>query len=462
MLVSGYSGIGKTSLIHELYKPIVRQRGYFITGKFDQVVRNIPYGAFTQALRSLVWQLLTESEDRLAQWRGRLSDALGANGGVLAEVIPEIELILGTQAAPPPLDPTETRNRFGYVFQQFVGALSDREHPLVVFLDDLQWADAATLDLLHALLTAPDIHDLLLIGAYRDNEVDAGHLLTWAINKLESAGARVSRVWLGPLAMPDLTAFVSDTLHREPADVDALAGLIRSKTDGNPFFVIQFLKTLEQEGHFVFDPERTGWSFRMDAIAAAGITDNVVDLMTRKIRRLSAHAQQALTLAACIGNQFDWNTYVTVSRQPPGGSGQRIGRSRGRRSHPEIGRPVRTVDLGRARPRQLLVPARPRAAGRLWPDPGRAEETGPPRCGPPVAGRPESGRGRRSHLHHHQPSERRRRSRHGPERAAVSRAAQPRGRTKGQGLRGLSRGGGVLRQRASRSSTRPGGARNTS
>ena len=317
LLVSGYSGIGKTSLIHELYRPIVRQRGYFITGKFDQVVRNIPYGAFAQALRSLVGQLLTESEDRLAQWRARLSAALGANGGVLAEVIPELELILGKQAPPPPLDPTEARNRFGYVFQQFVGALADRDHPLVVFLDDLQWADAATLDLLQALLTGPDIHHLMLIGAYRDNEVDANHLLTWAINRLESSGARVSRVWLGPLALPDLTAFVSDTLHREPAYVGALAGLIRKKTDGNPFFVIQFLKTLEQEGHFAFDQARTGWSFRMDTIATAGITDNVVDLMTRKIRRLSAHAQRALTLAACIGNQFDWDTYVTVSRQPP-------------------------------------------------------------------------------------------------------------------------------------------------
>jgi predicted ATPase len=236
---------------------------------------------------------------------------------VLAEVIPEIELILGPQPPPPPLDPTEARNRFGYVFQRFVGALAHRDHPLVVFLDDLQWVDAATLDLLQALLTGPDIHHLLIIGAYRDNEVDLGHVLTWAVNRLESSDARVSRLWLGPLALPDLTAFVSDTLHRETPYVDVLARLIQKKTDGNPFFVIQFLKTLEQEGHFVFDYAEAGWSFQMDAIAAAGITDNVVDLMTRKIRRLSAPAQQALTLAACIGNQFDWDTFVTVSRQSP-------------------------------------------------------------------------------------------------------------------------------------------------
>jgi predicted ATPase/transcriptional regulator with GAF, ATPase, and Fis domain len=317
LLVAGYSGIGKTSLIHELYKPIIRKRGYFISGKFDQVVRNIPYGAFTQALRSLVWQLLTESEERLSDWRARMSAALGTNGGVLAEVIPEIELILGRQPPPPRLDPPEARNRFEYVFQSFVGAIAQEQHPLVVFLDDLQWVDAATLDLLHALLTGPDIRHLLLIGAYRDNEVDEGHLLTWAVNRLEGAGAHVPRLALGPLALPDLTVFLADTLHRERHQVAPLAALIQTKTDGNPFFVIQFMKTLEQEGHVRFDRGLAGWSFDMDAIGAAGITDNVVDLMTRKIRRLSPHGQRVLTLAACIGSRFDRETFLTVSRQRP-------------------------------------------------------------------------------------------------------------------------------------------------
>ena len=315
MLVAGYSGIGKTSLIHELYKPIVRERGYFISGKFDQVVRNIPYGAFSQALRGLVWQLLTESETRLSEWRVQLSRALGANGGVLADVIPEIELILGKQPPPPPLDPTEARNRFGYVFQSFVGALAGAEHPLVVFLDDLQWADAATLELLHSLLTEPDIRHLLIIGAYRDNEVDAGHLLTWMTSRLESAGATVARLSLGPLALPDLTSLLSDTLHRDALYLEPLAQLIRRKTDGNPLFVIQFLKALEQEGHVALDSERAGWSFDMDAIAAAGMTDNVVDLMSRKIQRLSARAQRVVTVAACVGNQFDWDIVLTVSGQ---------------------------------------------------------------------------------------------------------------------------------------------------
>jgi predicted ATPase/transcriptional regulator with GAF, ATPase, and Fis domain len=317
LLVAGYSGIGKTSFVHELYNPIVRQRGHFIGGKFDQVVRNIPYGALTQALRDLVRQLLTESERDLSRWRARLSDVLGGNGGVLAEVIPEIELILGKQAPPPPLDPTEARNRFGYVFQSFVRTVAQKEHPLVVFFDNLQWADAGTLELIHALLTSPDIHHLLLIGAYRDNEIDAGHLLTWAIGRLETSGAALSRLSLGPLALPELTSFLGDALHGEPAYVEPLARLIQKKTDGNPFFVIQFLKTLEQEGLFDFDDQRAGWSFRMNAIADAEMTDNVVDLMTRKIRRLSRGSQDVLALAACVGNQFDWSTFLSVSRHSP-------------------------------------------------------------------------------------------------------------------------------------------------
>ncbi|MCI0388043.1 MAG: sigma 54-interacting transcriptional regulator [Acidobacteria bacterium] len=317
MLVAGYSGIGKTSLIQELYKPIVRQRGYFISGKFDQVARGTPFGALIQAFRGLMQQLLGESEERLAPWRERLAAALGANAGVLAEVIPEIELIVGKQQPPPAVGPMEALNRFQSVFQNFVGAFARPEHPLVVFLDDLQWADAATLGLLQPLLTSPGIQSLFLMGAYRDNEVDAAHLLTRTLGALESAGVELRRVDLGPLQLPDLTHFIGDTLCCRHTESAPLAGLVWEKTAGNPFFVIQFLKTLKQEGFLRFDYERGRWTYRIDEIVGAAMTDNVVDMMTQKIQRLSAKTQRALTLASCIGNSFDQQTLAIVSEQSP-------------------------------------------------------------------------------------------------------------------------------------------------
>ncbi len=317
MLVAGYSGIGKTSLIQELYKPIMRQKGYFISGKFDQVVRGVPFGALIQAFRRLIRQLLSESEERLAEWRTRLTEALGAQGGVLAEVIPEIELIVGKQPPLPSVGPTEALNRFQLVFQKFVGALAHPEHPLVVFLDDLQWADAATLSLLQPLLTSSGIRSLFLMGAYRDNEVEAAHPLMRTLGALESSGDVLRYVTLGPLQLTDLRRFIGDTLHCQISDAAPLANLVREKTNGNPFFVIQFLKTLRQEGFLEFDYEQGCWTYCIDDIAGAAITDNVIDLMTKKIQRLSSKTQRALTLASCIGNSFDQQTLAIVSEQSP-------------------------------------------------------------------------------------------------------------------------------------------------
>jgi predicted ATPase/transcriptional regulator with GAF, ATPase, and Fis domain len=316
-LVAGYSGVGKTSLIRELHRPIVDRRGYFISGKVDQVVRSIPYGAIIQAFRGLVSQVLTESEERLAAWRERLAAALGGNGGVIAEVLPEIELVLGAQPAPPPLDPAEAQNRFQYVLQNFVRTLARADQPLVVFLDDIQWMDAASLDLLRALAVSGDIHHLLFVCAYRDHDVSASHPLTRAIASIEAGGSRVVRVELPPLRMAGLVPFLCDTLRCEPPEVEALAQLTLQKTDGNPFFVIQFLKSLQHDGLFSFDHSRRRWAFRLDAIAKAATTENVVDLMTRKIQWLSPGAQGALTLAACIGNRFDRATFLTVSQLAP-------------------------------------------------------------------------------------------------------------------------------------------------
>ena len=317
LLVEGYAGIGKTALIQQLVRPIVRHQGYFISGKFDQVMRGVPYGALIQAFGGLVRQLLTENEAQLAAWRDTLAQALGNNGGVLAEVIPEIEFIVGPQAAPTVLGSIEAQNRFQRVLQNFFAALAQPAHPLVLFLDDLQWADAATLALLEPLLTGGESRCLLLIGAYRDNELETAPRLVRTLAALESAGVAPQRVALGPLQPQDLAQLVADTLRCGPEQAEPLAALVHHKTGGNPFFVIQFLKALERDGHLRFDAEAARWTWRIEEIADAPLADNVIDLMTRSIQRLPPKSQYALTLAACIGNRFDQRTLAIVSEQTP-------------------------------------------------------------------------------------------------------------------------------------------------
>ncbi|MEO6743729.1 MAG: AAA family ATPase [Caldimonas sp.] len=315
LLVEGYSGIGKTALIEQLYRPIVRRQGLFISGKFDQVVRSVPFGALIQAFRGLVRQLLSESESRLARWRSVLGDALGSHGGVLAEVIPEITFILGEQPPPAALPALEAQNRFQRMLQNFVGALARREHPLVIFLDDLQWADAATLALLEPLLADGESRSLLLIGACRDNEPDGAPQLARALADLQSAGVGVQRIVLGPLALDDVARLVADALQCDVEAAGPLASLVLAKTGGNPFFVSQFLIALERDGHLRFDAAAGRWLYRIEQIAEAPLADNVVELMTRSIGRLPPKTQYALTLAACIGNRFDSATLATVSEQ---------------------------------------------------------------------------------------------------------------------------------------------------
>lgn len=315
VLVEGYAGIGKTALIQQLYRPIVRRRGYFISGKFDQVARGMPFGALIEAFRSLVQQLLTEPEAQLAEWRRNLNDALGGNGGVLAEVMPEIEFILGPQPVPVQLGSTEAHNRFQRVVQQFVDVLARPEHPLVLFLDDLQWADAATLALLHPLLAGDGRRCLLVLGACRDHEAEATPRLRRTLAALAADGVVAQRLALGPLQPHDLTAMVADTLRCDAAAAEPLARLVLAKTGGNPFFVTQFLKSLERDGLLRFDAEQARWTYRIAEIADAPLADNVIELMTRSIQRLSPKSQYALTLAACIGNRFDRRTLAIVSEQ---------------------------------------------------------------------------------------------------------------------------------------------------
>jgi predicted ATPase/class 3 adenylate cyclase/GAF domain-containing protein len=307
MLVSGYSGIGKSALVQELYKPITSKRGYFIAGKFDQFQRNIPYSAVVNALRELVKQLLSETEAQLKEWREKLLDALGINGQVIVEVIPEIELIIGKQPAVPELGPNESQNRFNLVFQNFIKVFTKPEHPLAIFIDDLQWADGASLKLMQLLMSGTS-SGLFLMGAYRDNEVSAAHPLMLTLDEITKAGAIINQIFLLPLELLTVIQLISNALNSSPEKVKPLAELVQLKTGGNPFFLNEFLKSLYTEGVLEFNFQTLTWQWSLELIQAKGFTDNVVELMAGKIQKLPEKTQEMLKLAACIGNQFDVNT----------------------------------------------------------------------------------------------------------------------------------------------------------
>ncbi|MFP5270624.1 protein kinase domain-containing protein [Coleofasciculus sp.] len=315
MLVGGFSGIGKTAFIQELYRPISQKRGYFIAGKFDQFQRNIPYSAIVAALQSLVRQLLIESQAELNGWRDKLNDALGINGQVIVDVIPEIEVIIGKQPPVQPLEATQAQNRFNRVFQHFIRVFCQKDHPLVIFLDDLQWADFGTLKLIELMMSDRNTEYFLLLGAYRDNEVDVNHPTIATIERLKEQGAIVNQILLTPLSIENITQLLIDTLQRDRDAVNSLAELILQKTSGNPFFINEFLKTINQENLFTFNRDRQFWEWEMAQIAALDITDNVVDLMLGKLRKMSDTTQTVLPLAACIGNRFDLNTLSIIYQQ---------------------------------------------------------------------------------------------------------------------------------------------------
>ncbi|MCT7993687.1 AAA family ATPase [Laspinema olomoucense] len=317
ILIAGYSGIGKTSIVHEVHKPIVRQRGYFIAGKFDQFKRDIPYASLIQAFQSLIRQLLTEPPEQIAQWQQKLLAAVGENGQMIIDVIPEVESIIGQQLPIAPLGPSETQNRFNRVFKKFIHVFTQPEHPLVLFLDDLQWADSASLNLLELLMTDAESHHLLMIGAYRDNEVSPTHPFILTLEEIEKMGAKVTTIELEPLGVTHVTALISDSFSCTWEQAQPLAELIFKKTHGNPFFLTQLLKSLHQDGLLSFDFNQGVWQWNMEQIRRIGITENVVDLMAGKIRKFSENAQNVLKLAACIGNRFDLNILAIVRERSP-------------------------------------------------------------------------------------------------------------------------------------------------
>ena len=302
VLVSGYSGIGKSAVVSELHKVLVPRRGFFASGKFDQYKRDIPYSTLVQAFRSLVRPLLGKRELELATWRDALTEALGSNARLMTDLIPELKLIIGDPPPVPEFEPHQAQRRFQLVFRRFIGVFAQPEHPLALFLDDLQWLDAATLDLLEDLLARPGLRHLMLIGAYRNNEVDATHPLIRKLQAIRNAGSRFDEVALLPLARAHVEQLIAETLRDTPERAAPLAQLVHEKTAGNPFFVIQFLHALVDEGLLGFHHDTARWFWDLPNIHGKGYTDNVADLMVAKLGRLPAETQQALQQFACLGN----------------------------------------------------------------------------------------------------------------------------------------------------------------
>ncbi|MEH2198163.1 trifunctional serine/threonine-protein kinase/ATP-binding protein/sensor histidine kinase [Nostoc sp.] len=311
MLVAGFSGIGKTAVVNEVHKPIVRQRGYFIKGKFDQFQRNIPFSAFVQAFRDLMGQLLTESDIQLEQWKNQILETVGENGQVIIEVIPELEKIIGEQPPAVELSGTAAQNRFNLLFQKFTQVFTSAEHPLVMFLDDLQWADSASLKLMQLLMA--DTGHLFIIGAYRDNEVNAAHPLMLTLSEIKKNQAVINTITLTPLSQSQINQLVADTLKSTANLALPLSQLVYQKTQGNPFFATQFLKALHEENLIQFNLELGCWQCDLSKINQQALTDDVVEFMALQLEKLPLATQDILKLAACIGNQFDLTTLAIVS-----------------------------------------------------------------------------------------------------------------------------------------------------
>lgn len=312
VLVSGYSGIGKSSVVSELHKVLVPSRGLFAAGKFDQYKRDIPYATLVQAFQGLVRTLLGKRREVLADWRAALLQALSPNARLMTELIPELKLIIGEPPPVPELEPQQAQQRFMRVLQGFIGVFARSEHPLALFLDDLQWLDAATLDLLEDLLTRAELGQLLLVGAYRNNEVDADHPLSGKLKAIRNAGVHIDEIRLTSLAGVHIEQLIAESLRCPPASIVALARLVLDKTGGNPFFVIQFLHALAEEELLVYEHQSSRWRWDLQLINAKGYTDNVVDLMVDKLARLPLDTRQALQQLACLGNVARLDTLATV------------------------------------------------------------------------------------------------------------------------------------------------------
>ncbi len=313
MLIDGYAGVGKTSLVYEIHRPVTLTKGYFTEGKADQLMKSIPYLPWIQALTNLVDQLLAEEESQLATWVNRVQKAVGENGKVLTDVIPNLTSLIGEQPEVPSLQPTQAQNRFNYVFRQFTHALTADEHPLVLFLDDMQWADAASLNLVKTLLVEDEVENLLVILSYRSNEVNAAHPLLLTLEEVYKSTVSYQKITAENLTEDEVAQLISDTLNTDKKEVLELTNLIFEKTNGNAFFVKEFLKSLYENGHLKFSFGEKKWQWNVKTIQELDITNNVVELLENDIQKLSHDTLEILKMAACIGNRFDEKTLTIIS-----------------------------------------------------------------------------------------------------------------------------------------------------
>ncbi|MEQ9367268.1 MAG: AAA family ATPase [Leptospirales bacterium] len=328
--VTGASGTGKSALIEELHRPVLNQSGAFLAGKYDQFERGVPYSALIQSFGQILRRILSEDNDTLTYWRHRILSSLRSNGAVLLPVLPDLGVLLGPQPRVQDLSPAESRNRFHNVFGEFVAAFAGLHHPLVIFLDDLQWADPASLDFLQSLIHDREIPYLHIIGSYRDTEREVDGALDrmlLAIQAQPEAAKQVQTIALAGFRIGEVAQLIADSLDRSPASVRRLAALVHERTLGNPFFVRQFLFEIYESKFLNFDHEAGEWRYDLEAIQNMPVTRNAAEFMARKIERLSGSATRALQVAACLGGEFDWETLskvLEVVRQSPSESGPAV------------------------------------------------------------------------------------------------------------------------------------------
>lgn len=316
VLIKGYSGIGKTSLVGELKQSIIQKKGNFITGKFDQLGRDIPYNALIQALTHLINQLITESQEEIDSWKTKILSEIPTNAKLLIDVIPELELIIGKQDTPPNLPTAETQNRFDIAFQSFFQLFANKEQPLVVFLDDLQWADSASLDMIEKVLKSIEEKPIMLIGAYRDNEINQGHPVLHLADNLLKSEVDFFEIELGPIKSENITHLLQETFKCEIDKAIKLSKLCFEKTQGNPYFLIEFISKLRRNKHIYFEVKQGKWIWDIEQIKKEDVTENVASLVSQRILGLLEHSQEIIKLAACFGSQFNLHSLVKVSNKP--------------------------------------------------------------------------------------------------------------------------------------------------